>query len=57
MNTKEIILLATGINKAEAVKHLVEGEISVEWPCSILQQHPNVTIIIDEAAASLLSVK
>ncbi|AGY41759.1 Glucosamine-6-phosphate deaminase [Mesoplasma florum W37] len=57
MNAKEIILLATGKNKSEAIKHLVEGEISVEWPCTILQQHSNVIVIVDEEAASQLGNK
>lgn len=54
MESKEIILLASGKNKAEAVKQLVAGEITEDFPASILQKHPQVTIVIDEAAASLL---
>lgn len=54
MESKEIILLASGENKAEAVKRLVEGEVTEDFPASILQKHPHVTIVIDEAAASLL---
>ncbi|AVP49402.1 glucosamine-6-phosphate deaminase [Williamsoniiplasma luminosum] len=54
MNAKQILLIATGANKAEAIAHLINGEITPNWPCSILQQHPNVVIIIDEAAGSLL---
>ncbi|AVN61304.1 glucosamine-6-phosphate deaminase [Mesoplasma florum] len=57
MNAKEIILLATGNSKAEAIKHLIEDKPSIEWPCTILQQHPNVTIIIDEEAASKIKGK
>lgn len=55
MNAREILLIATGANKAEAVKHLVEGPVSTEWPCTALLNHSNVTIIIDEDAASMLS--
>ena len=54
MESKEIILLASGKNKAEAVKQLFEGKVTEDFPASILQKHPNVTIVIDEAAASLL---
>ncbi|AUM62401.1 glucosamine-6-phosphate deaminase [Spiroplasma monobiae] len=54
MSTGKIVLIATGESKAEAVKHLVEGPISIEWPCSILLNHQNVTIVIDEGAAKLL---
>ncbi|WBX36429.1 glucosamine-6-phosphate deaminase [Mycoplasma capricolum] len=55
MNAKKILLLATGINKSEAVYHLIEGEITTSWPCSILQQHNDVTVIIDKSAASQLT--
>ncbi|WP_434334635.1 glucosamine-6-phosphate deaminase [Mycoplasma capricolum subsp. capricolum] len=55
MNAKKILLLATGINKSEAVYHLIEGEITRSWPCSILQQHNDVTVIIDKSAASQLT--
>ncbi|QHX36401.1 glucosamine-6-phosphate deaminase [Spiroplasma sp. BIUS-1] len=54
MNAKKIVLIATGESKALAVKNLVEGPISKEWPCSALLNHPNVTIVIDQEAGKLL---
>lgn len=54
MNTQNIVLIATGANKAEAVRNTVYGEITTECPASVLQLHPNVTIFVDEEAASLL---
>ena len=54
MNAKKIVLIATGKNKAEAIKGLVEGKVCEELPCSVLQNHPDATIFIDEDAASLL---
>lgn len=54
MRAKKIILIATGENKAQAVKAMVEGPIDVNCPASILQKHGNTVIVIDEAAASLL---
>ncbi|MEK3888478.1 glucosamine-6-phosphate deaminase [Bacillus sp. FSL K6-3431] len=54
MAAKEIVLLAFGEAKAEAVKQMVNGPVSEECPASILQNHAKVTIIIDEAAASQL---
>lgn len=54
MNAKEIILIASGKNKAEAVNKLVNGEVTEDFPASILQKHPAVTVIVDEEAASLL---
>ncbi|PPE04108.1 glucosamine-6-phosphate deaminase [Williamsoniiplasma lucivorax] len=54
MQSKQILLLATGANKAEAVAHLVNGEVSPAWPCTILQTHPDVIVIIDQEAGSML---
>ncbi|WP_298841290.1 glucosamine-6-phosphate deaminase [Clostridium sp.] len=54
MNSKKIILLANGLNKAEAIEKAVKGKINPSVPASILQLHNDVTIIIDKEAASLL---
>ncbi len=54
MKAKKIVLIATGASKAEAVKGMIEGEITPQLPASILQQHNDVVIFLDEAAASLL---
>jgi glucosamine-6-phosphate deaminase len=54
MQAKEILLIASGANKADAVYKLINGEVTVDFPASVLQNHPNVTIIIDEEAAKLL---
>ncbi len=54
MDSKEVIMLAYGDKKADAVHDMIEGEVSVDSPASVLQHHPNVTVIIDEAAASKL---
>ncbi|OAK67597.1 glucosamine-6-phosphate deaminase [Lederbergia galactosidilytica] len=54
MSAKKIILLAFGEAKAEAVQQMVEGAVTEECPASVLQNHPDVTIIIDEAAAGKL---
>lgn len=55
MEAKEILLLANGASKAEAIKHTVEGPITPDVPASVLQLHPNVTLIIDEEAAKELN--
>lgn len=54
MNAKKIILLASGKEKAEAIKHLVEGEEDEKWPVSLLKRHKNLVVVIDKEAASLL---
>ena len=54
MNAKKILILASGENKARAVHGLVEGEVTEALPASVLQLHPDCTLVCDEAAASLL---
>lgn len=55
MEAKKVLLIATGERKAKAVKGLVEGPVTEDLPASILQKHEDAIIIVDEAAASLLS--
>lgn len=50
MESQEIILLASGESKAEAIAKLINGEVSEEFPASILKNHKRVTVIADEAA-------
>ena len=54
MQAKSIVMVVSGKNKAEAVKGMVNGEITPNLPASVLQLHPNVTIVCDKDAASLL---
>ncbi|SNY99513.1 glucosamine-6-phosphate deaminase [Flagellimonas pacifica] len=54
---KRVVLLAWGQNKSEIVKETVEGEISSRIPATYLQEHQNVTFVLDkEAAASLTRI-
>jgi glucosamine-6-phosphate deaminase len=55
ISAKQIILIATGPKKAEAIKNMVEGPVTAQVPASILQEHDNVQIFLDEEAASLLT--
>lgn len=55
MNARKIIVLASGKNKAQAVKAMVEGEVTPACPASVLQNHADCTVIVDEDAASLLT--
>lgn len=57
MYSKKILLIASGKNKAEAIYKMVYGEIDDDVPASILQLHPNCTVIVDEEAAALLNMK
>ena len=54
MAARKIILLASGKAKAKAVYEMVQGPISPEHPASVLQLHPQVVVIVDKEAASLL---
>lgn len=54
MSAKKILLMAFGEEKATAVAATVNGPVTTDVPASVLQTHPDVTIIIDDAAASKL---
>ena len=54
MNAKEIVLIACGENKQDAVKGLIEGPVTTDLPASILQNHEHAVVIVDKAAAQLL---
>ena len=56
MSARHLVLLATGKGKAEAVHHLAEGPVSAMWPATILQHHPHVTVLVDDAAAGRLQL-
>ncbi|MDR1606442.1 MAG: glucosamine-6-phosphate deaminase [Streptococcaceae bacterium] len=55
MKSKTLLLMAWGDAKAEAVKAMIEGDITESLPASILQTHDDVIVIVDEAAAQLLN--
>lgn len=54
IKANKIILIATGKNKQEAIKGLVMGDLTTSLPASFLQDHINITVYLDEDAASLL---
>ncbi|MFT4245701.1 MAG: glucosamine-6-phosphate deaminase [Micrococcaceae bacterium] len=56
MEAKHILIVIIGENKAQAVHDFVEGPISAACPATILQMHPHVTVLLDEAAASKLEL-
>lgn len=57
LESKKVVLLATGEGKAEAIKDTIEGPVSAACPASALQLHRDAVLIIDEAAASKLADK
>ena len=54
MRARKIVMVVNGLNKAEAVKAMIEGPVDPAMPASKLQEHPDVTILLDQAAASQL---
>ncbi len=54
MQAKQILILASGKNKANAVFKTVCGKITEEVPASVLQLHPNCTLIADKEAAEYI---
>lgn len=54
MKGKKMILMAYGEAKADAIKGMIDGPVSVDLPASALQNHSDVVVIIDEAAGSKL---
>lgn len=55
-NARHVVLVAMGEGKAEAVRDLVEGPVRAFCPASILQMHPHVTVLVDDAAGERLEL-
>ncbi|MCK0112577.1 glucosamine-6-phosphate deaminase [Ornithinimicrobium sp. F0845] len=51
---RHLVLVATGAGKSGALAAAVEGPVSASCPASVLQLHPHVTVVVDEAAAARL---
>ena len=49
-DAEEVMIIANGENKAQAIRQAVEGSISQMWPISILQMHQHALIVCDDAA-------
>lgn len=55
MHAKEILLLASGREKAMIVRQALQGPVSTDIPASILQLHPRLTVVLDRDAAKELN--
>jgi len=53
---REVLLLASGTNKARAVAAAIEGEVSEDVPASILRRHPSATFLLDHDAAAAMEL-
>jgi glucosamine-6-phosphate deaminase len=54
MEAKQLVLLADGQEKARIIREALRGRIRQKVPATALQRHPNLVVIIDEEAASIL---
>lgn len=54
LKAREIIIIATGKDKANAIKAMLSKNIDPKCPASILNAHTNVTVFLDKEAASLI---
>ncbi|MGO4957926.1 glucosamine-6-phosphate deaminase [Luteococcus sp. Sow4_B9] len=54
MEARKVVLVALGEQKAAAIAAACEGPLGAHCPATLLQMHPNATIIVDEAAAGEL---
>lgn len=54
MKSKQLMLIANGTHKAQVMRDFFINDVSKELPASILKMHPNLVVIMDEAAASLI---
>src|SRR5207253_8443469 len=57
MEARQILMLANGVKKADAVAAAVEGPVTAMITASALQMHPNTKAFLDEAAASKLMMR
>lgn len=53
MAAERVILLANGAHKADIVKKALTGPVTNSVPASVLQNHTNCFVVLDEAAARL----
>jgi len=54
LESRRILLLASGRQKAEVIANALEGPVTEEIPASFLQEHRDVVVIADEASAGNL---
>ena len=52
MQAKKVLMVVSGADKADILKQVISGPVTPHVPASILQMHPDVTIVADEAALS-----
>lgn len=57
LDAKEVLILAQGYQKAQALQMAIEGSVNHMWTVSALQMHPRAIIVADDGACQELKVK
>lgn len=57
LKSKQIVLLASGERKADAIKRLLSGDVDEHFPASALNHHDDVTLIVDRDAYKQIETK
>lgn len=57
LNSRKIVLAATGVKKAKIIEKLIYGDITVDLPASFLKTHKDVIIIVDDNAGMNIKEK
>jgi len=57
LDARRVIMMAWGEGKAPVIKEAIEGDIRESIPATYLQNHPDATVILDEASAEKLTRK
>jgi len=52
LRARRLIVIATGADKAAAVRRLVDGPVDERWPCSLLADHPAIDVVLTFEAAT-----
>ena len=56
MKARKILMVVEGEKKAEILKKALTEEVTPRVPASILQLHPDFTLVADDAALSLMNI-
>jgi glucosamine-6-phosphate deaminase len=57
MESRQLLMLATGESKAQAIKYLLNHHDDEKCPATMLKSHPHFVLVLDPAAASKISLK
>jgi glucosamine-6-phosphate isomerase len=50
LEAKAAVVIADGVKKADVVQKMIQGPVTNEYPCTIISEHPNAYVFVDEAA-------